>query len=272
VVTPSRPLESIRETSAAEHIRRNMNFWDSLTSARGEFGDQRAHGRRRWTSSEPEWGDWSVPESALGVLPATVSGLRTIELGCGTAYVSAWLARRGARPVGLDFSRRQLGLARGLQQEFGLDFPLVRADAESVPFLDGSFDLVISEYGAPLECDPGRWIPEAARLLAPGGQLIFLSSTPIGYLCTSEDGGAAGDRLVSDYFDMGRRAVPATDTVEFQLPYGDWIRLLRRSGLHIQDLIEIRPPAGSRSPWPYFSPGWARRWPSEHVWKASRAC
>ena len=71
-----------------------------------------------------------------------------MELGSGSAYVSAWLARRGARPVGVDVSARQLGTARRMQDEFGLRFPLIQGDAERVSLDAGCADLVISEYGA----------------------------------------------------------------------------------------------------------------------------
>ena len=85
----------------------------------------------------------------LGVLP-DVSGLDAVELGCGTAYFSAWLTRRGARVVGLDNSSNQLATARRFQAEFDLRFPLVHADAELAPFADESFDFAISQYGAAL--------------------------------------------------------------------------------------------------------------------------
>jgi len=131
-------------------------------------------GRRNWAQDEPSWGNWSVPESHLRLLPSDVGGLDAIELGCGTGYVSAWLARRGARPVGIDGSEAQLATARRLQREFGLEFPLVHGNAEDVPYPDDSFDLAISEYGASIWCDPYRWIPEASRLLRPEGRLVFL--------------------------------------------------------------------------------------------------
>jgi ubiquinone/menaquinone biosynthesis C-methylase UbiE len=107
-------------------------------------------------------------------LPSDLGGADSLELGCGTGYVSTWLARRGARPVGLDNSAAQLATAAALQHRFGLHFPLIQASAEQVPLADATFDLVISEYGASIWCDPYAWIPEAARLLRPGGQLIFL--------------------------------------------------------------------------------------------------
>ena len=90
-----------------------------------------------------------------------VAGLDVVELGCGTAYVSAWLARRGARPVGVDVTPAQLATARRCQAEFGLEFPLVEASAEDVPLPSESFDLAVSEYGASIWCDPHLWIPEA---------------------------------------------------------------------------------------------------------------
>ena len=127
-----------------------------------------------------------------------------IELGCGTAYVSAWLARRGARPVGVDLSAKQLETARAMQAEHGLAFPLHHASAEDVPLPDAGFDLAVSEYGASLWCDPDAWVAEAARLLRPGGLLVFLTNSLIATLC-SPDTGPAGERLVRD--QRGLRAV-----------------------------------------------------------------
>lgn len=91
-----------------------------------------AAGRRLWASGEPLWGNWGLPESAVGLLP-DVEGRDTLELGCGTGYVSAWLARRGARAVGLDPTWAQLVDAQQFQQEFGLHFPLVRGIAGRFP-------------------------------------------------------------------------------------------------------------------------------------------
>ena len=106
-----------------------------------------------------------MPESQVQMLPDDVDALDVIELGCGTAYVSARLVRRGARPVGIDNSEARNG--ETVQAEFGLEFPLLHGSAEEVPLPDQSFDLAISEYGASIWCDPYRWIPEAARLLRP---------------------------------------------------------------------------------------------------------
>jgi len=252
-------------TDLPEHVRRNRAYWDGMADEWVESG------RRNWAQEEPHWGVWQIPESDAGLLP-DVSDMDVIELGCGTAYVSAWLARRGARPVGIDNSEKQLETARLLQREFGIDFPLIHGNAEDVPLSSGSFDIAISEYGAAIWADPHKWIPEAARLLRPGGQLIFLGNGTL-FMLTVPDTvaeGAATDRLIRDYFGMNRFEWPDEDSVEFHLGYGDWIRLLRTNGFDIEDLIELRPPESATTRFPYVKSDWARRWPSEEVWKARK--
>ena len=152
-------------TGTADHVLRNRAVWDQWASSYAGAG------LRRWSAAEPTWGIWGIPEAQAGVLPSGLDGADSIELGCGTGYVSAWLARRGARPGGLDNSPGQLRTARELQQRFGLRFPLFHANAERAPFADARFDLAISEYGASIWCDPYLWIPEAARLLREAGLL-----------------------------------------------------------------------------------------------------
>src|SRR5207302_1288443 len=99
----------------------------------------------------------------------------------------------------------QLSAAQRFQREFGLEFPLVQADAEAVPLADGSFDVAISKYGASIWCDPYRWVPEAARLLRPGGDLVFFVNGTLLMLCApDEDDQPAGDRLLRPYFGMHR--------------------------------------------------------------------
>lgn len=253
-------------TAAPDHIQRNRAKWNSNAAEYAEPG------RIHWASDDPTWGVFGVPESRLHLLPVDLAGKDVVELGCGTGYVSAWLARRGARPVGVDLSENQLATAGRLQREFGPRFPLVQGSAEAVPLGDGRFDLAISEYGASIWCDPYRWIPEAARLLRPGGELIFLVNANLFMLCVPdlEVEGPAGDRLVRDYFGMYRFDWEDTDEVEFHLGYGDWIRLLRATGFDVIDLIEVQPPEGATTRFQLVTSEWARRWPCEEVWKARK--
>jgi SAM-dependent methyltransferase len=252
-------------TNLPEHVRRNRAYWDGMADEWVE------RGRRDWASPEPVWGIWRIPEAEVGLLP-DVDGLDVIELGCGTAYVSSWLARRGARPVGIDNSPRQLETARRLQEEFGIEFPLILGNAEAVPLPDESFDLAVSEYGAAIWADPYKWIPEAARLLRPGGRLIFMGNSPWIMACVPEleSEGAATERLMRPYFGMHRIEWPDSDGVEFHIPHGDWIRLLRANGFEIVDLIELRPPADATTTYEWVTLDWARNWPAEQAWKARK--
>ena len=246
-----------------DHVRVNRAKWDV------DAAEYKDWGRRNWAQAEPTWGIWGVAESQLRLLPE-VRGLDVIELGCGTGYVSAWLKRRGARVVGIDTSRAQLTNARLNQREFGLDFPLIHGNAEEVPLAAGTFDLAISEYGACLWCDPYRWIPEAARLLRPGGRLIFLTNSTLAILCGPdyEADGPATEQLLHDYFGMHRFEWPDDPGIEFHLGYGDWIRLLRSNGFDVEDLVEVRPPEGATTRNTLVTLEWSRRWPCEEVWKA----
>jgi ubiquinone/menaquinone biosynthesis C-methylase UbiE len=205
-----------------EHVARNRAYWDKFAPQYVESAE------RAWAQEEPVWGIWQVPESELQVFPEQLSGKDAIELGCGTAYISAWLSRRGVRVVGIDNSEAQLETARRLQRQYGLDFPLIHGDAEAIDCPDASFDFAIFEYGACLWADPQRWVPEAARALRPGGQLVFLTNSFLMTLCMpSEDGVAATERLLHPAFGIYRVEWPGSPGVEFHLSHGDWIRLLR---------------------------------------------
>jgi len=253
------------DSNLPEHVRRNRACWDARAT------DYAGAGERAWARAEPTWGIWRVPESRLGVLPRDLGGKDVIELGCGTAYVSAWLARRGARVVGIDNSAAQLATARRLQREHGLDFPLLHGNAEEVPYPDASFDLAISEYGACLWADPRRWVPEAARLLKSGGELIFLTTSALLTLCApEEDDVPATDRLLRPAFGMYRIEWPGEHGVEFHLSHGDWLRLLRQSGFEVEDLIEVRAPDGATDRHRHVTLEWAQKWPAEEIWKARR--
>jgi len=245
---------------------------DSITRNQEVWADQAesyvAPGRRSWSTDDVTWGIWAIPESEVGLLP-DVDGADTVELGCGTGYVSAWLARRGARPVGVDPTSAQLATARAFQHEFDLPFPLVRAAGEQVPLRDASFDLVISEYGAAIWADPYQWIPEAARLLRPGGELVFLGNAALLMLCVpDEDDVAAEPTLIRSQFGMHRFEWPDDQGVEFHLSHGDMIRLLRANGFEVLDLVELRPGEDATTGYPFVTLDWARRWPSEEVWRA----
>jgi SAM-dependent methyltransferase len=263
------PLADGADLEAAQgmstDLERNREAW---TEWAPEFAER---AEANWAQEEITWGVWDAPENELRTLPE-LEGKDVIELGCGTAYVSAWLARRGARVVGVDPTPAQLETARRMQEQFGLEFPLIEASAEDVPLADASFDLAVSEYGASIWADPYRWIPEAARLLRPGGHLVFLVNGTLMTLTAPDALERPGRRLLRDYFGLHRVEWSDDQSVNYYLGYGDWIRLFRANGLEVERLVEIQAPADAKQH-RYETlpdPDWARRWPSEDIWVARK--
>jgi SAM-dependent methyltransferase len=248
----------------SEHAARNRAEWNAAAP------DWVASGRAAWERPAPDWGMWGVPEEQVHILP-DVRGLDVLDLGCGTGYWCAWLARLGASPVGLDVSEAQLETARMLQREHRIEFPLVHASAEAPPFADGSFDLVFSEYGAAIWCDPYVWIPRAFRLLRPGGRLIFLCNSVLAMLTAPPNEDPCGETLLRPQFGMHRLDWPDSEGSDFHLPHGEMLRLLRETGFEVEALRELQAPEGDDGEVRYFvRRGWARQWPCEEVWVARR--
>ncbi len=249
-----------------ESIARNVRHW---TMNNREALDARA--ARDWARESITWGLFGVREEDLGSPLGDVRGLDVVELGCGTAYFSAILAKLGAKPVGVDPTPAQLATARRMQDETGIHFPLTLAPGERVPLADASFDLAISEYGASLWAVPERWVAEAARLLRPGGRLVFLTNSNLAILC-SPDAGDVGERLMRPQAGLYRNEWPDEVGVEYHLSHADWIDLLRANGFEIERLIDVyaRPDSTKHDYYGQVSPEWARKWPAEEIWTARK--
>lgn len=227
-------------------------------------------GEHAW-SGEPRWGEWMVPESQLGLLPTDMTGIDAIELGCGTAYVSGWMARRGAKVTGIDNSEEQLKTAARLAKHHRIDLELIHGNAETVPKPDESYDFAISEYGAAIWADPFVWIPEAHRILRPGGTLVFLGNHILVGLCSPLDGSfPVGRRLERPYFGLNRLdwrdAADEPGGIEFNLPFSQWVKLFRATGFEIIDFDEVQAPPDTSGGHSGITAEWAQNFPSEHVW------
>ena len=256
LVSPNQP--------GANHARINRAAWDATADSY-----QRDH-NSQLSDNPMKWGVWGIPERTLGVL-GDVDGKEVLELGCGAAQWSIALASVGVRPVAMDLSERQLAHARRLVSDSGSRVPLVAADAERLPFRDSSFDVVFCDYGAMTFADPYATIPEVARILRSGGLFAFCTTSPIFSLCQPDGAEHPTSELAGDYFGLHEIHYvedPELESVEFQLPYGDWVRLFRRCGFLIDALIEPRPPEGARSTYrTHEDLEWALRWPMECIWK-----
>ena len=250
-----------------DSIAANIDHWTKNNRERLDDGAR----VDTWAEGDLRWGIFGIREADLGSPLGDVRGLDVIELGCGTAYFSARLAKRGARPVGVDPTPAQLATARRMQDATGIRFPLVEAPGERVPEPDASFDLAFSEYGASLWADPKLWVPEAARLLRPGGRLVFMTNSVTAILASPDEGDVT-ERLERPQRGMYRYEWPGELGVEFHLSHADWIDLLRANGLEIERLIDVyaRDDSTRHDYYGYVSPEWARKWPAEEIWCARK--
>lgn len=256
-------------SETTEHVRKNREHWEREAD---EYQARNRSQLNRW--DHLGWGTYDVPEDQIHAL-GDVRGLRILEFGCGGCQSGIKVAMRGANVTGLDLSFAQLRHGLANLEETGVRFPVVQASGERVPFRDGSFDLVFCDHGVMGFADPFLTVPEVARVLRPGGGLVFNGTTPWIWVAwgDQEEELPATREMRSNYF--GLRSMESTDpswrTTEFQLTYGDWIRLFRANGLAVEDLIELRPDEDATTTYDDYAPlEWARAFPAEHIWKVRK--
>ena len=244
----------------SSHIRHNRAFWDADSD-----GYQRAHGDAL-DRAPLAWGAYRIPETKLRVL-GDLRGRTVLELGCGAAQWSIALAAAGVRVTGLDLSQRQLGHARRRDNAL----PLVHASGEQLPFATAAFDVVFCDHGALSFCEPDVIVAECARVLRRNGLLAFCCTHPLLYLTYDPDERRQTRKLQIDYAALGEMP-PGEGTVDWALPAGEWIRVLRAGGFDVEDLIELMAPETAATTYEEFAPAkWAHRWPAEWIWRARRA-
>lgn len=244
-----------REIGARESAAANRVWWDAdADSYQGEHGDFLGDAEFVWC---PE-GLREADVALLGPLEALV-GARLLEVGCGAAMCSRWLAGRGARPVGLDVSAGMLRHARQAAVRTGVAVPLVQADAQLLPFLDATFDHAFTAFGAvPFVADSAGLMREVARVLRPGGRWVFSTTHPMRW-AFPDDPGPGGLIASMSYFDRTpyvESTGPDDEAsyVEHHRTLGDRVRELRGAGFVLDDLIEPEWPAGLTREWGQWSP------------------
>jgi hypothetical protein len=129
---------------------------------------------------------------------------------------------------------------------------------------------VFCDHGALSFCDPDVSVPECARVLRSGGLLAFCCTHPMLYLTWDDAREQQTRKLHIDYAQLGRMALDE-GTIDWVLPPGAWIRVLRANGLEVEGLVELCASEGASTTYVEFAPPkWARRWPAEWIWKARR--
>lgn len=252
-----------------DHVAINKAFWEGMAK------DYVAIGEELWALETPRWGIWRTPDARAPLLPDDMSGMDAIELGCGTGYVSAWMANRGAVVTGMDVSPSQLQTAKRLADQHDTPVTFIEGNAEKTGLPDASFDFAVSEYGAAIWCDPAVWLREAYRILRPGGRLSFLGSHPLILVATPLNGAACDTTLHRPYRDLDR--FDWTDVeidpggFEFNRSFEGWMTLFAEIGFQVTDYRELYASDTETADFGHVSADWARKYPSEQVWWLQKA-
>jgi SAM-dependent methyltransferase len=246
-----------RTAGAGETTRANRLWWDAVADSY-----QAEHGRFLGGGDQPRfiWGPEGLDEAAAQLLGPTraLAGRTVVEFGCGAAQCAGWLAAQGAYAFAFDLSSRQLAHARRQDSQRPRAVRLFQADAQHVPLADGCVDVACSAYGAlPFVADSGAVLLEAARVLRPGGRLVFSVTHPLRW-ALPDDPGVAGLTISSSYFDRTPYVESDADGrptyVEHHRTLGDWVKEIVAAGFVLTDLVEPEWPPDLTQTWGGWSP------------------
>ncbi|MDS1270043.1 class I SAM-dependent methyltransferase [Lipingzhangella sp. LS1_29] len=223
------------------------------------------------------WGPEGLDEAQARLLgdPQHLADARVLEVGCGAAQCARWLRSQGvADVVAIDISYRQLQHSRRIDDHTGYDVTVAQADGQYLPFRDASFDVLCSAFGAyPFVSNAAASLREAARVLRPGGRMVFSTSHPIKW-CFPDDPTERGLTADTPYFD--RRSYVEEDAqgraiyVEHHHTLGDWVRAIAGAGLRLVDLVEPEWPEDNHQVWGGWSPVRGRILPGTAIFVCER--
>lgn len=252
---------SARGVETVDSARLNRAAWDRWSDTY-----QAKHGQLLAGSNAQAWGLWRAAESRLQVL-GDVHGLDVAELGCGAAHWSRALADRAGSVTAIDNSTMQLRHAAKVVH--GTPVALVQAAAEQMPFADATFDVAFSDYGALSWADPARSVPEAARVLRPGGVLAFCTASPFFFVALDAERKELKQEFQHPYFGMRQRVIDGC-AVDYHITFSEWVTLFVSCGFMIERLVEVVPPDDAVTTFSDRPLDWARKWPAEMIWKVRK--
>ncbi len=216
----------------------NQTGWDTIS---------KAYQRERTISlTNVHYGPIAPGENELGLL-GDVKGKNVLELGCGGGQNAIVLAKWGANVVGLDLSTAQLAHSTKLAEREGVATEFVHGNMEDLSqFQNNSFDIVLSSHALGYVEDLNAVYRETARVLKPGGFLVFCFEHPFwlsfGVALEEQDLGK-----VRSYFDRTRDSWDwdCLDGTTARFEQGNWtfheiINGLINVGLQIEQIEEPR--------------------------------
>ena len=154
-------------------------------------------------------------------------GERVLDLATGTGITAIAARKHGANVTGVDLTPELLAVARKKAKDDGLeDIDFREGDAEALPFVDASFDAVVSTCGHMFAPDQPKVAAELARVTRPGGRVVFLAWTP--------EGGLGG------WFRITNKHVPPPAGLASPFNWGDPEKVRQLLGSAFRDLAFTR--------------------------------
>jgi 2-polyprenyl-3-methyl-5-hydroxy-6-metoxy-1,4-benzoquinol methylase len=229
-------------------IANQARYWDDLAD---EYCSETVI-----STDDFHYGPLLPDDTELSLLPEQLNGINCLELGCGAAQNSIFIASQGACCTAIDISAELLKAAAELADTNKVNIELHRMPMEEIANLGSrQFDLIHSSYALPFSTAPGMVIAEVAKLLAPGGQLIFSTVHPLFPGEWLELDGIDG-LFLENYFkppvdcrfdDAGNEITRSN-----AYPIGKMCDWILDAGLSIERILEPQP---SNNP-PYYSDAW----------------
>jgi ubiquinone/menaquinone biosynthesis C-methylase UbiE len=143
------------------------------------------------TRQQAAWasGDYAVVGTTLQIVGEDLcealdirAGQKVLDVAAGNGNVSLAAARRWCDVTATDYVQKLLDRARERASADHLDIAFREADAEALPFEDGSFDAVVSTFGVMFTPNQERAAAELVRVCRPGGKIGLANWTPAGFI------------------------------------------------------------------------------------------
>jgi SAM-dependent methyltransferase len=150
-------------------------------------------------------------------------GETMLDIACGAGQISIPASRAGVKVTGIDIAPNSIEFACGRAAKEGLDIRFELGDAESLPYQDGSFDVVATIVGAMFAAQPDRVTSEFLRVCRPGGRMLMVNWTPEGF--------------VGQMFKIIGRYVPPPSSVPSPLLWGNEEIVKERFGDAVTHII-----------------------------------
>ncbi|HEY9343888.1 MAG TPA: class I SAM-dependent methyltransferase [Inquilinus sp.] len=149
-------------------------------------------------------------------------GVQVLDVACGSGNLAIPAAKAGAIVTGVDIAPNLLAEARERAAREALSITFYEGDAENLPYEDGSFDLVVSMFGAMFAPRPQRVADELVRVCRPGGQIAMANWTPTGF--------------IGQVFKATGQHVPPPAEMPSPLLWGDPVAVRERFGDRVSEL------------------------------------